>query len=300
MRVSEGDGGVVPPLVHPADEPLRVGDRCRDIGVAAERPGSSERPDLPGDGERHRDLLALPRRDLAFRPGRRLDRDPGPPLDLEHAPELALRDEDRAGVHPPEDERLVERPDDAARDHIEDLHLALVVDHREVLDEVAPGPARPDDPGAVDPDQPVLGHLAADVVEERPETRKDVRPFDHLPDAGDLDLAVLDRDRRHLVREHVGSTGGRDDPFALVRLCSPRNHERFQEVVEPRCKDGSARYGVETVAGPADPLHQARDLRGEPNWTTCSMCPMSIPSSIEDVAISVRTSPFRNRSSAST
>ncbi len=165
-------------------------------------------------------------------------------------------------MHPPEDERLVERPDRAARDHIEDLHLALVVDHREVLDEVTPGPPRPDDPGPVDPDQPVLHHLAADGIKERPAAGKDPRSLDHLPNAGDLDLAVLDRNRRHLVREHIGSPGWRDDPLALVRPRPACDHERLQEIVKPRGKDGPARDGIETVAGPADPLDQARDLSG--------------------------------------
>ncbi len=230
VRVLEGDEAVrgdrVVAPVHPGKRPLRKGDRTGNTRVAVERPGPPERPDLPGNGERHRDLLPLPRRDLTFRPGGRLDRDPAP-LHLENPPELALGDEDRAGVHPAEDERLVQGPDRAARDDIEDLHLPLVVDHGEVFDEVAPCASRPDDPGAVEPDQAVLRHLAADGVEERPRAGKDARSLDHLPDAGDLDLAVFDRDRRDLVREHVCGAGGRDDPLALVRLCPACDHERL-------------------------------------------------------------------------
>ena len=87
--------------------------------------------------------------------------------DLQHPPELALGDEDRAGMHPADNKRFVQRPDGPARDHIEDRHFALVMDHREVAGEVTPGPGGRDDPAPVDPDKPVLLHLRADFIEQR-------------------------------------------------------------------------------------------------------------------------------------
>jgi hypothetical protein len=90
--------------------------------------------DLAGNRKRDRDLLAFPRGKFADRFFCGFDREPAV-IDVEHAPELALGDEDRAGVHPADNKRFVQRAHGPARDHIEDRDLAFVVDHREVARE---------------------------------------------------------------------------------------------------------------------------------------------------------------------
>jgi len=165
-------------------------------------------------------------------------------------------------MHPSDNEGFVQRPDRAPADDIENRHLPLVMDHREIARKVASCPGGRDNPAPVQPDQPVLHHLCADFVKQCSTVRIERGAFADLPNLRTLDLAILHGNRRYLVGKYVRSPDMGHYPLNLVRLCPPGNHQRFEEIIKSRGKDGALRDRIQLVAGPAHPLHQTGDLAG--------------------------------------
>ncbi len=85
-------------------------------------------------------------------------------------------------MHPPDYKGFIEGSDGPPGDHIEDRHFPLVMDHREVPRKVAAGAGGGDYPGAIDPYEPVLFHLAADILKQGAALFKNRRTFQYFPD----------------------------------------------------------------------------------------------------------------------
>jgi hypothetical protein len=229
--------------------------------VEEEVPLAAEPPHLAGNVEGDGYLLALPGWEFSLGLLRRFH---GNPLGVhvQDAPELPLRDEDRARVSPPDDKGLVQGGNRAARDHVKDPDLLLVVDHGEVQGEVLPGTPCPPDEVPVDADQAVGGHLFADPVEEGARVRVASRAGEDLQGLRTGDLAVFNGHGRHLVCKGIGRANMGDHRFHPVLLCHPRDDHGLEGIVEAGGEDGAPRDGVKLVACTPDPLDQACDLPG--------------------------------------